>query len=332
MRSVKLDGNSVARVIDVPCPSPGPGQVLIRTAISVLCGSELKGYRSNGQERGNSGHEGAGVVTEVGEGVTGLRVGQRVGVSGVVGCGTCDYCARGEHTWCPTWSGCGSMHAEYFVAPTQSCHVLPDDVPWSVGVLISGDGLGVPYHTSRKIAADTVRTVAILGMGPIGLGSALMQSYLGRDVIAVDIVPGRLDLAVSLGAKHTINATDTDVVAAVKELTGGRGSDVAIEAAGQPVTAKQCFTMVRPGGTVVFNGEQGPLELSPSQDFIRRDITAVGSWFYHLCEFPAMLQLYRDGLRVGDLITHQLPVGEAAEAYRAFAAGETGKVALLYTD
>lgn len=115
---------------------------------------------------------------------------------------------------------------------------------------------------------------------------------------------------------------------AIRDLTVGAGADVCIEAAGRPDTLKQCFAAVRTAGTVVINGEQAKAEISPSSDFIRRDITAVGSWFFQLCEFEGMVEIYRSGLDVTQLVSHVFPGGRADEAYRAFAAGESAKVVL----
>jgi propanol-preferring alcohol dehydrogenase len=333
MRTVKLDGRNTCRVIEAPEPQPGPGQVVIRTRVSALCGSELGTFRGAGQASGNSGHEGMGTVLRVGQGVTGVREGQRVGVSAIAGCGRpeCEACRQGQSTWCPGMAYFGSMHAEQFVTSVTALLPLPDDVPDEAGVLITGDGLGVPYHTSRKLTAPDIRTVAVLGLGPIGLGNVLMQSYLGRTVIAVDLVPERLALATRLGASLTINAREKDAVQAIRDATGGRGADACIEAAGVPQTAKQCFKAVRTAGTVVFNGEQPAVELSPSDDFIRRDVRAVGSWFFHVGEFPEMLRLYREGLPVASLVTHTFPLAQAQEAFSLFAAGTTGKVLLRHT-
>lgn len=332
MRSVKLDGSGVVRVVEVAEPVPGPGEVLIETAVSALCGSELKAYRGSGQDSGNSGHEGAGVVAGLGEGVTDPAVGRRVGVSAVVGCGECPYCEKGQFTWCSHHRGYGSMHAERFVAAARGCHPLPDDIPWDVGVLVSGDGFGVPFHTSTKIGDPSIRLVAVFGVGPIGLGSVLLQSHLGRRVIAVDVSPYRLDLARRLGAEAVVDASAGDAVDPIRAWTNGPGVDVAIEAAGRPETAKQCFAVVRPGGTVVFNGEQPAIELSPSADFIRRDITAVGSWYYHFPEFDPMVDLYRSGLPIQKMISHRYPLAEADAAYREFSASRTGKVLLRMKD
>lgn len=328
MKSLRMLGAGRVELVELPEPSAGAGEVVVETAMSALCGSELKGYRGDGQPTGNNGHEAAGVVAAVGEGVDPALLGQRVGVCAVAGCGQCEQCAAGRTTWCGSFRVYVNMHAERFVAAASALHRLPDDLPWEPGVLLTGDGLGVPYHTSTKIAGDDVRTVAVLGAGPIGLGNVLMQAHLGRRVIAVDLSAWRLDAAKRLGAAEVIDAGAGDPVAALRELTDGRGPDVCIEAAGRPETALSCFAAVRTGGTVVFNGEQGPLQLSPSDHFIRRDITAVGSWFYHYGEYPAMLALYRDGLRAADLATHTLPAAGADEAWRLFAAGQAGKVLL----
>ena len=329
MRSLQLQGQSTVACIDVPTPEPGPGEVLASTQVSALCGNELKTYRDDGMETGNSGHEAAGIVTQLGPGVTQLQEGQRVGVSAIGGCGECPYCAKGQYTYCPDHTYRNSMHAERFIAGANACHPLPDDLSWEVGLLISGDGFGVPYHTSTKLKNEPIECVAIFGMGPIGQGNTLMHTHLGRQVIAIDVVPKRLELARKLGASHTIQADDgVDVVAAIRDLTDGRGADVCLEAAGRPKSAKQCFGAVRTAGTVVFNGEQPALELSPSADFIRRDITALGSWYYHFGQFAAMLDLYRSGLAIDRLITHRFPLTEADEAFRLMAAGQTGKVIL----
>jgi propanol-preferring alcohol dehydrogenase len=222
------------------------------------------------------------------------------------------------------------MHAEYFTTPAIACHALPDNLDWGVGVLITGDGLGVPYHSSTKILDPNAHTVAIFGLGPVGLGNVMFQKHLGRRIIGIDRAPDRLEFARQLGAAETIAVEPgTDVPATVRALTEGRGADVCMECAGSPITAKQCFAAVRTGGQVIFNGEQASVDLSPSEDFIRRDITATGSWFYHFNEYAPMLDLYRNGLPIDTLITHHFPVEQANEAYQQME-GKSGKVMLTY--
>jgi L-iditol 2-dehydrogenase len=344
VKTVRLEGNGVVGIGEAANPVPGPGEVVIETAVSAICGSELHAYRgagmATGAPAGNAGHEAVGRVVALGEGVTGLSQGQRVGASAIAGCGRCAYCEKGQYTWCPDRAFYGSMHAERFLAAARACYPLPDDISWEAGVLLTGDGLGVPYHTSRKIAckisSPEIETVAVFGVGPIGLGNVLLQSYLGRRVIAIDLAPERLEMARRLGASDVVHGNAADVVhggagdaaAQVRALTGGAGADVCIEAAGRPETALACFAAVRTAGTVVFNGEQGEVPLSPSSHFIRRDVSAVGSWFYHFSEIGPMIELYRDGLPVLDLISHRYPFTGAAEAYALFASRRTAKVVL----
>jgi threonine dehydrogenase-like Zn-dependent dehydrogenase len=330
MRILKLEGNKKVTIEDVARPIAGQGEVIIKTAISALCGSELHTFREAGIPTGNNGHEAVGTIVELGEGVKNLKAGDRVGVSAIAGCGECAFCARGQYTWCNSFSFYGGMHAEMFKAKANACFTLPDDIGWDEAVLITGDGMGVPYHTYAKIPEDKHRTVAVFGVGPIGLGNVLVESFFGRQVIAVDISPFRLELAQKLGAGETINASTTDVVKKIKEMTSNSGADVCIEAAGRPETALQCFAAVKTAGTVVFNGEQGPINLSPSEHFIRRDISAVGAWYYHFNEIAEILALYRDGLKIKDMITHRFAFMNAQAAYDTLHSGESRKVLLQY--
>ncbi|NOY81145.1 MAG: zinc-binding dehydrogenase [Kiritimatiellaeota bacterium] len=332
MRIVRNTGKETVSLVEVPDCRPGPGEVVVQTAVSALCGSELHAYRAGTESSGNNGHEAAGTVIELGAGVESLRVGDRIGASAIAGCGRCPYCARGIFTWCDAWKYYANMHGERFVIAANACHRIEPDLPWDVAVLIAGDGLGVPYHTSKKLDRPGIRTVAVFGLGPIGLGNVLVQAHFGRRVLGVDVRPWRLDKALELGADAVLDAREGDPVERLREMTGGRGVDAAIEAAGRPETAHQCFAAVCKGGGVVFNGEQGGLELSPSDDFIRRDVWAVGSWFYHFHEFSEMLRLYRAGLRVQELVSHRFPFAQAAAAFREFAAGRTAKAILEYGD
>ena len=179
MNMIRLEGKTIVRVVDRPEPVPRPGEVVIETAVSAICGSELHSYRTDGQQQGNSGHEAVGTVVRIGEDVSDLKVGDRVGACAIAGCGDCSYCAKGQYTWCPDRRFYGGMHAERFLASANACYPLPDDVSWEAGVLLTGDGLGVPYHTARKLARKAappeVETVAVFGVGPIGLGNVLYQ-------------------------------------------------------------------------------------------------------------------------------------------------------------
>ncbi len=322
-----MTGDATSRLIHAEPPQPAPGEVIIETARSAICGSEMKSYRGKGMDRGNSGHEAVGTIIELGDGVSGLAPGQRVGVSAVVGCGDCAECDRGQYTWCKSARSRSRMHAEQFTIHARCCSPLPDDLPWDEATLLTGDGMGVPWHTAKKIDRADIETIVVMGLGPIGLGNVLMQAHLGRRVIGVDIIDYRVRLAMQLGAELSIKADET-LIDRIMDLTDGEGADVVIDCAGQRLSVANSFLAVRRGGIVVFNGESMEELLSPSRDFNRREIWAVGCWYYFMHEVPEMFALWRDGLNVAKMITHRFPLDKAPEAFELFNRGQTGKVLL----
>ena len=329
MRILEFTGGATSRVIEAGAPTPEPGEVIIQTARSAICGSEMKAYRGAGMAGGNSGHEAVGTVVELGDGVANLALGQRVGVSAVVGCGDCRECQRGRYTWCKRAKSRSQMHAEQFAIPARACSPLPDDLPWDEATLLTGDGMGVPWHTAKKIDRADIHTIAVMGLGPIGLGNVLLQSWLGRRVIGVDIIDYRLRFASQLGADTCLIADET-LIERIMDLTGGDGADVLIDCAGQRASVANSFLAVRRGGTVVFNGESMEELLAPSRDFNRREIWAVGCWYYFMSEVQEMFALWRRGLDVTRMISHRFPLADAPEAFKLFDRGQTGKALLHY--
>ena len=327
MKILEFTGRATLRIIEAGAPAPAPGEVVIETARSAICGSEMKAYRGAGIPGGNSGHEAVGTVVELGEGVSDLSPGQRVGVSAVIGCGDCAKCRRGRYTWCKSAQSRSQMHAERFVIHARACSPLPDDLPWDEATLLTGDGMGVPWHTAKKIDSADINAIVVMGLGPIGLGNTLLQSWLGRRVIGVDIVDYRVKLARQLGADMALVANET-LIDKILDLTDGEGADVVIDCAGQRASVANSFRAVRHGGTVVFNGESNEELLAPSRDFNRREIWAVGCWYYFMSEVPEMIGLWRKGLDATRMISHRLPLDEAPAAFELFDRGLTGKVLL----
>jgi len=223
---------------------------------------------------------------------------------------------------------CSGTHAELIAAPDHVCLKLPDDVPFDVGVLLAGDGIGVPYHVSRRLSTKGGDVVCVIGVGPIGLGNTMMQAFLGGEVIAIDINDYRLSLAKELGATHTINPQNFDPVEVVGDITNGMFADKCIEAVGRPETVKLALKLVGKAGIVMAVGEQGDVPVNIGGDLIRRDITLMGSWFYHYAEYPEMVDLYHRGLPVAKMITDHFPLTEAQAAFTKFANGQAGKVML----
>jgi threonine dehydrogenase-like Zn-dependent dehydrogenase len=329
MRQVKFLGNSRVAIVEAPDPRPKENEVLVRLRASGICGSELHAYKSEKGLPTNGGHEVTGEIV-VAPARSKWQAGDRVGIHAVWGCGKCEWCQQGKYTYCQKRaSGLSGCHADLMTAPEHCCLKLPDDVPDDVGVLLTGDGLGVPYHTSLRMNTKGGDFVLVVGAGPIGLGSILMQAYLGAEVIAVDIVGERLKLARELGARHTINSKQSDAVAAVRELTKGAMCAATINSVGSDECLRTCIRCTAVRGVIMNLGGVTKMTLDISGDLVYRDLSLMGSWFYHFCEFPEMVRLFRRGLAVAKLITHQFPLAEADKAYREFVAGNTGKVILV---
>jgi len=327
MLAVKFLGHEKVDVREYPDPQLQEGQVLVRIHASALCGSELHAYRGGQELESNPGHEPAGIVVDAGHSKR-WRTGDRVGIHAVWGCGSCHWCAQGIYTFCDAKRGCPGAHAQYMAAPDHVCVPLPDDIPLDVGALLAGDGLGVPYHTSRRLNTRGGDTVAVVGCGPIGQGSVLVQSFLGARVVALDVLPSRLEMARGLGAAETVNVAEADAVEAVRSLTGGRLADAVIEATGRPEGFALALQLVGSAGTIACNGENAEVTLHVGTHLIRRDITLFGSWFYHFREYPEMLDLVRRGLPAHKLIAAHYPLADAQQAFADFASGKVGKAVL----
>ncbi len=329
MRQVKFVGNSHVAVVDAPDPRPKENEVLVKLRASGLCGSELHSYKSEKGLPTNGGHEVVGEVVEA-RARGALRPGDRVGIHAVWGCGKCDWCLEGKYTYCQhRTGGLSGCHADLMTAPEHTCIKLPDDVPDDVGVLLTGDGLGVPYHCSLRMNTRGGDFVLVYGAGPIGLGNVLMQAFLGAEVIAVDIVEERLKLARDLGARHVVNGRSGDPVAAVKDITKGALCAATFNCIGAEDGLRACIRCTAVRGVIMNLGGVSNMTLNISGELVYKDLSLMGSWFYHYSEFPAMLKLLRRGMPVVKLITHHFPLAQAEEAYKTFVAGNTGKVILV---
>jgi threonine dehydrogenase-like Zn-dependent dehydrogenase len=314
MRALSYHGPDHVEIIDLPVPSPGDGEALIRVEASAICGSELHGD----SPPPNGGHEAAGVIEHAPSG-SDLEVGERVGVSAVTGCGNCDHCHAGVQLYCRNGAHIQTgMHADYVVAPVGALRRLPRGISARDAVLISGDTLGVPARAHRRVPSTAGQRVLILGLGPIGLGHTLVRAHDGADITAVEPSEYRRELARKLGARRVLSPGE--------DL--GPAPSLVIECTGLPDLIRFAMDTVDAGGTVLQSGECGAVELNPSDTVIRREITYTGTWYYADEDAPELIRLYERGLPVGDLVTHEFPATDAAQAYRTFVAKTSGKIVL----
>jgi threonine dehydrogenase-like Zn-dependent dehydrogenase len=272
----------------------------------------------------------AGVIEEAPP-ASPYRKGTRVGINVVNGCGVCEYCKSGYDTACPQKKMFyGNGHAEYFRAGFGCLRPLPDDVDWPAGVILSGDGLGVPARMARRLGDTRGKRVAVLGLGPIGLSIVLVQAFRGARVIGSDIVDYRLELAKNLGAEMCVNVGRASLKDAVMEATDGAGADIVAIAAGVPSLYESAVAVVKRQGVIFQVGAVSKVELPVNDVLVGKEVTLMGSWYYAREDWEDMLSYHRDGLALGALITHTMPLSEAQQAYDVFVSGQSGKVVLTY--
>lgn len=330
MLTVKLLGNSRVKVVQVSRPEAGKGWVVIKTKASGICGSTLHSYFSTEErKKSTTGHEVAGEVFEVGDEVSGLKLKDRVAINGVVSCGMCKFCQRGNWVFCKEAKAIGGDlaggDAEYLAVPEKNCFLLPCDLSFEQGALL-GDAVGTPYRAIKRLGINGTHTVALFGSGPVGLGALLILKLLNCKILVVEISKYRQEMSKSLGADVVIDPNEQDVTSAIKEYTGGEGVDVAIDCAGKEMTENQALDCVRKGGKVAFVGENNVATIKPSDQFIRKELTVIGSWYYNVGEYQELIALMRRGLNVERIITHRFKLEEAQKAFSIFASGKSGKV------
>jgi threonine dehydrogenase-like Zn-dependent dehydrogenase len=318
MRAIKYLGDDRVDLVEVPKPEPRAGEALVRITASAICGSERHNLRRGAPT--NSGHEAAGIVEAIPDGLA-FQPGDSVGLSAVIGCGVCSNCVRGREVLCRERPRClDGWHAEYACVPVASLRRVPSGADPATIALLTGDALGVPGRGFGRVPSAPGDVVIVTGLGPVGLAHTLVRSFAGARVIAVEPSEYRQALGLKLGA-YSVVPPGSSVE---------RGALV-IECSGVPSVIEHAFDLVEPGGTVLQSGECGhPVTLRPSEVFIQREVTYTGAWYYGSEDYAFMLNLYERGLRLTDLLTHDLPVDEAAQAYEQFLSGNSGKVVLRW--
>lgn len=306
---------------DLPDPVPGAGEVLVRVAACGICGSDVHGYDGSTGRRIPPivmGHEAAGVVAAVGEGVAGYRVGDRVTFDSTVYCGECEYCRRGEVNLCDRRQvvgvSCGDYRragafAEYVAVPERILYRLPDGLSFSDAAML--EAVSVAIHAVRVAEVKGGETALVIGAGMIGLLilQAAKASGCSR-VFVADVDPTRLELARSLGADVVIDSSRESLAVRIDELTAGRGVDVALEAVGRTETVVAAIEATRKGGTVVLVGNIAPEVTIPLQKVVTRQIRLQGSCASAGEYLQAMQWMAEGRIKVAPLITAVAPLDE----------------------
>jgi L-gulonate 5-dehydrogenase len=280
-------------------PRPGPGEVLISVGAAGICAGDMYFYLGkNPYARYPQvcGHEIAGVVLELGNGVTGLQPGARVVVEPFIGCGSCYPCRIGKSNCCSNIQIIGvhlaGGYAEYLTAPARNVYAVPDGLSLTAASFPEPVAIGVQACRRANISNDEF--VLVLGCGPIGLALLEVAKSRGAHVVAADILAHRLEVAAKLGAEVLVS--DENLIPAVMEQTQGEGAHVVIEATGNAKVMEETVDLVASGGRIVIVGlvKKGTQVSFPGLDFTRKEMTIVGSRASVNC-FPESLQLLANG-------------------------------------
>ena len=290
---------------EVPKPKPGPNEVLIRVMACAICASDAEIIRGGNP---NPGHEIAGVVEEVGEGVKRVKAGDRVTIYWKLGCGECPYCRAGFDVHCErprylAWNGYG----EYVVAHEEACLPLPEGVDFIEGSLLT-DTLGTPYAAVMSARVSGER-VAVWGCGPLGLMCVQLCLELGaRDVIAVDPISSRREMALKLGASLAVDPTAENPVEALRKFAPPLGPRVAICATRSDDAGRAAMNGVPPEGRVVYiAGQPGELD---------RHRWAYRIHYFKRTDYESVAELAsRRGVRLKELVSHTYPLERVREAF-----------------
>lgn len=343
MRGLLFPGDREVRLTSFEDPKPGRSEVVVAMRAAAICGSDLHGYRAphtvrqhGGSDQIIPGHEPSGVVYAVGEGVTNVRVGDRVAVYHYRGCGYCAECRSGRIMWCDERRGYGGpIHgsdADLLLTDARNCLPLPDDFSYTMGALLMCVG-GTAYEVMRKLDASGRSTVAIFGLGPVGLTGILMARAMGAQVVGIDISPERLTLATKLGANAVVDAVHEDTVSAIQRWAGKDGVSAAFETSGTVVGQKGAIEATCRGGRVAFVGF-GATEpaISPAQ-FIQKQLALLGSFVFPIDAYEEIADFVRrHAVPLEATVTHQVPLDDAPDVFPACDRGETGKVVFVWNE
>jgi len=307
-----------AQQVDVPAVSPR--DVLVRVKAAGICHSDAH-YRA-GISRVEPlpltlGHEVAGVVAQTGTEVRNVKRGDRVCLHYLATCGECAYCQQGSEQFCTEGKMIGKYrdggYAEFIVMPARSVFQLPEGIPFEQGAIMMCSS-ATSLHALNKARLRAGESVAVFGAGGLGLSAIqLARAFGAREVFAVDIKPGKLEMARGLGAVP-VHAAACDPVAEIQRLTGGRGVDVALELIGLPLTMRQAVQSLTIKGRAALAGLTDKVfEVAPYREVLNKEAEIIGVSDHLAQELPGLIEWVRQGkLGLSGVITRTVPLDAGA--------------------
>ena len=331
-------GEGVA-LAKVPVPVAGPGEVLIKIHKTAICGSDVHIYDWNDWAAQHVkpgmtiGHEYVGEIAALGEGVTGLFVGQRVSGEGHITCGHCRNCRNGDIQWCKDTFGVGvdrnGAFAEYLCIPASN--VIPIDSNLDEDVVAFFDAFGNATHTALMWSL-VGEDVLITGAGPIGIMAAGICKFAGaRRVVITDLNEYRLELARKMGVDAAVNTAKEDLTAVMKQLSIVEGFDVGLEMSGNGHAFNQMLSVMRTGGKISLLG-LGNKPIAVDMNYIiGKGLTLQGIYGRKMDTWHQMSYMVQGGLDMSPIITHRYHYTDFQKGFDAMKSGYSGKVILDWT-
>lgn len=327
MKALVYYGPEDLRYSDISDVKPAAGEVLLKVKACGICGSDVHGYLGITGRRIPPmvmGHEFSGVVEAVGDGVTTVKVGDRVAPYPVAFCGECEFCRAGSVHICLNKKAygvleCNGAMAEYIAVPAKLLFKLADNVSYPVGSMI--EPLAVSYRGVNNGGDISGKNVLIVGAGTIGLlALAVVKMRNPAKVFVTDLSDNRLRVARKMGADFTLNPTTDDVPEAIRKATGGLGVDLAFEAVGATPTVQQAMSSLKIGGMAVWIGNSAKMINVNMQEIVTRELKVVGTFLYTFKEFGEVVDLLNNGkLNLEPMISVAAPIAEGAEWFRKLA-------------
>ena len=337
MKALLLTAPSQLEYVDFPEPRPAEDEVLVQIRACGICGSDIHGWGgSSGRRRPPliMGHEAAGEVVAVGPKVTAWHAGDRVTFDSTISCGRCRSCQAGQVNLCENRRVVGVSPADYkqhgafaerLALPDRILYRLPDSLPFEQAAMV--EPVSIAVHAVRRTTIAAGSTAVVIGSGMIGLLVIQALRWAGaKNIVAVDLVDSRLELARKLGATHAINSGRANAAAEVAQITDGIGADTAFEVVGFTPTVNLALSVLKRGGSCVLVGNLSPQTQDfPLQAVVTKELTLVGSCA-SAGEYPLCLDLIARGvIDVRPMIETVAPLADGAEWFDKLSAKDGGR-------
>ncbi len=334
MKKAVILGKRRAALVDVPDPQPKEDWVLVKVHAAPMC-AEYKSFVA-GRRVEYLGHEAAGEVVAVAQPGR-VNVGDRVVVMPLSGCGQCRLCVSGDYIYCEHAPDFAQVHgslegsatmAQYLLKPSWLLPKIPNGMSYERASLACC-ALGPSFGAFQRMGLSAFDTVLITGAGPVGLGAIVNARFRGARVVVVEPEPWRAEQARAMGVAAVLDPADAHLLEAIRDMTGGRGVDAALDCSGSVQAERLCIDATRRRGRVAFIGEcHDDLSIRVSPDMIRKGLTVIGSWHYNLADFAQVMKVIQESPLIDLLVSHVIPMSRIQEAFEISASHQSAKIIL----